>query len=89
MFTTRFILPELKLSFFRRLFEPVLGNAELSLILFVQLDALSQSIDKFGVRQFPKALDRAAGNKRTTCLDQLVRDFDEQRRETFRCVIVA
>jgi len=81
-------IPELELSFFGRLFEPVLGDAELFLILVVELDALLQSVDELGVRQFPQPLDGAASDEPPARRDELVRDLDEQRREPLRGVVV-
>ena len=82
------VKPELELSFFRRLFEPVFGDAELLLVLFVQLDALPQPVDEFVVRQFPQPLDSAARNERPASGDELIGDLYEQRRQTFRRVVV-
>ena len=82
------ILPELKLSFFWRLSESVLGDAELFLVLLVQLDALLEAVDKLGVRQLPQPLDRASRDERATRPDELVGDLDEQRREALGRVVV-
>jgi len=58
--------PELELSFLGRLFEPVLGDAELFLVLVVELDALLEAVDELGVWQLPQPLDHvltACGTK--------------------------
>lgn len=75
---TRTHLPELKLPFFGRLFESVLGDAELFLVLLVQLDALLESVDQLGVGQLPEALDGVAGDERAARGDELVGDLDEE-----------
>jgi len=81
-------IPELELSFFWRFFESVLGDAELFLVLLVQLDALLQPIDELGVWQFPQTLDRAAGDECAARGNELVGDLDEERSEPLRCVVV-
>ena len=82
------VQPELELSFLGRLFESILGDAELLLIFLVQPDALLQSVDELGVRQLPQPLYGVAGDELATRRDELVGDLDEQRRETLRRVVV-
>jgi len=84
----RRVQPELELALLGRLLEPVLGDAELLLVLVVELDALAQAVGELGVRQLPEPLRGVAGDERAARRDELVGDLDEQRRQALRRVVV-